>query len=50
MCESGFNLKFFGIAVLRNYLQLDSRNNLTTNRMFLNFFRRSRHRFINSSC
>ena len=37
-CVSGFRLKFFRIALLRKRLQLDSKIDLTTNGLILEFF------------
>ena len=37
-CLSGFRLKFFRIALWRKRLQLDSKNDLTTNGLILGFF------------
>ena len=37
-CVSGFRLKFSGIALWRKCLQLDSKNDLTTNGLILWFF------------
>ena len=37
-CVSGFRLKFSGIAILRECLQLDSKSDLTTSGLILRFF------------
>ena len=45
-CVSGFRLNFSRIPLLRKRLQLDSKSNLTTTGLFLEFFGRLMTRFV----